>query len=52
MLRDLPPELATYKGLVRFLPTAVAYLAAYDDGAATSPGIGSDLQTLPPATCL
>ena len=51
VLRDLPPELATYKGLVRYLPTAVAYLATFDDGAPTSPGIGPDLQTLSAGVC-
>ncbi|GAN76074.1 heme-dependent oxidative N-demethylase family protein [Acidisphaera rubrifaciens] len=42
VLRDLHPELVTYKGLSRYLPTAVAFLAAHDDGALTGPGIQPD----------
>ncbi len=38
VLATLPPPLAEYKGLSRFLPTAVAYLAAFDDGGAISQG--------------
>lgn len=51
VFRDLPPELAAYKGLVRFLPTAVTYLAAFDDGSPTSPGIAPDIQSLRPVGC-
>lgn len=39
VLRDLPPELADYKGLTRYRPTTVEWLSKFDDGAATSPGI-------------
>ena len=42
VLRDLPPELADYKGLARYRPTTVAWLAQYDDGAPTSPGFLPD----------
>ncbi|GGC87162.1 heme-dependent oxidative N-demethylase family protein [Chelatococcus reniformis] len=42
VLRDLPPDLVDYKGLTRWRPIAVDYLAAFDDGAATSPGIWPD----------
>lgn len=42
VLRDLPPELADYKGLTRFRENTVAYLAAHDDGAPTSPGFFPD----------
>ena len=42
VLRDLPPELIDYKGLTRYRPTTVEWLAKYDDGASTSPGIFPD----------
>jgi hypothetical protein len=42
VLRDLPEELATYKGFIRNLPMILDYLAPYDDGAPTSPGTGPD----------
>lgn len=42
VLRDLPDELAEYKGLPRFRQTTVEWLAARDDGAETSPGFGPD----------
>lgn len=38
VLRDLPADLADYKGLTRWRATAVDYLAAFDDRAPTSPG--------------
>ncbi len=38
VLRDLHPALVDYKGLSRYRDAAVAWLSAYDDGAATSPG--------------
>jgi len=38
VLRDLPEDLASYKGLVRWRPVAVAYLAQFDDGSPTSLG--------------
>lgn len=47
----LLPNLLLNKGLACFLPTAVAHLAAYDDGAPTSSGIGPDLQMLPFTPC-
>ena len=49
MLRDLPPELAEYKGLPRFRQTAIDYLARFDDGEATTPGIAPDTDRLTPA---
>jgi len=42
VLRDLPEELATYKGFIRNRPMIVAYLSQFDDGAETSPGIWPD----------
>ena len=39
VLRDLPPELADYKGLTRYRPTTIEWLAKYDDGQPTTPGI-------------
>ena len=42
VLRDLPEELATYKGVTRFRDDTVAYLAKHDDGAPTSPGFFPD----------
>ena len=41
-IRDLPEELATYKGLTRYRPTLLDWLAKHDDGAPTSPGFGPD----------
>ena len=49
VLRDLPPELIEYKGLPRFRQTAIDYLAQFDDGAATTPGIAPDTDRLTPA---
>lgn len=42
VLRDLPDELADYKGLTRYRPTVVEWLSKYDDGAPTSPGFSPD----------
>lgn len=42
VLRDLPEELATYKGFIRNRPMIVDYLSRFDDGAPTSPGIFPD----------
>ena len=38
VLRDLPDELATYKGFLRNRPMMLEWLAKYDDGAPTSVG--------------
>ena len=46
VLRDLDPDIAAYKGLVRYRETVVDYLSAFDDGAATSMGIGPDTSHL------
>ena len=42
VLRDLPVELATYKGFIRNRPMIVEYLSQFDDGAPTSPGCFPD----------
>ena len=42
VLRDLPEDLATYKGLVRWRPIAVDYLAHFDDALSTSAGTAPD----------
>lgn len=39
VLRDLPPELVDYKGLTRYRPTTIEWLAQFDDGKPTTPGI-------------
>ncbi|MGB8813492.1 MAG: DUF3445 domain-containing protein [Paracoccaceae bacterium] len=38
VIRDIPDELATYKGFIRNKPLMVEYLSQFDDGAPTSPG--------------
>ena len=38
VVRDLPDELATYKGFIRNRPAMVEWLSKHDDGAPTSPG--------------
>lgn len=50
VLSTLPKELAEYKGLTRFLPTALAYLAAFDDGADLPKGTEADTERLAEAT--
>ena len=42
VLRDLPPELADYKGLTNYRPTTVEWLARHDDGLPTGSGIYPD----------
>lgn len=42
VLRDLPEELATYKGFIDNRPMIVDYLAQFDHGGETSPGIWPD----------
>lgn len=42
VLKTLPPELAAYKGLTRYLDTTIDWLAKGDDGQPTSPGFGPD----------
>lgn len=42
VIRDIPDELATYKGFLRNKPMMVDYLAQFDDGAPTSPGWWAD----------
>jgi hypothetical protein len=38
VLRDLPQDLAEYKGLVRYKPTVVEWLSRFDDGTSLEPG--------------
>lgn len=42
VIRDLPDELAEYKGFAVNRPLIIDYLSRYDDGAPTSPGIFAD----------
>jgi len=42
VLRDLPEELATYKGFINNRPMIVDYLSQFDDGGPTSPGTFPD----------
>ncbi len=42
VVRDIPDELATYKGFIRNKPLILDYLAQFDDGQPTSPGFGAD----------
>ncbi len=39
VIRDLPEELATYKGFIDNRPMILEYLSQFDDGAETSPGV-------------
>jgi hypothetical protein len=48
VLRDLPDELAEYKGLTSNRALLLDYLSRFDDGLPTSPGIAPDLETEPP----
>lgn len=50
VLRDLHPELETYKGLVRYRQHAVDYLARFDDGEPTNVGIAPEISSLQPET--
>lgn len=38
VLKSLPDEIVTYKGMTRYRPIAIKWLEQFDDGAATSPG--------------
>ena len=42
VVRDIPDEIATYKGFLRNKPLMLAYLSQFDDGAPTSPGFWPD----------
>ena len=42
VVRDIPDELATYKGFLRNKPLMLDYLAQFDDGTPTSPGFGAE----------
>ena len=48
VVRDLPVELATYKGFIANRPLMLEYLSKFDDGLPTSPGIWPDLDSEPP----
>ena len=48
VIRDLPEELATYKGFISNRPLIVEFLSQYDDGKPTSDGVWPDLETEPP----
>mgnify|MGYP003334989115 CR=1 FL=1 len=41
-----PLQIVEYKGLSRYLPTAIEWLSKYDDGAPTSEGCGPDITAL------
>ena len=43
VLRDIPDDLATYKGFINNRSLLVDYLSKFDDGGETSPGIWPDL---------
>ena len=42
VVRDLHPDLATYKGFLRNRPAMTEWLSSFDDGAPTSPGSWPD----------
>jgi dimethylamine monooxygenase subunit A len=46
VLSSLPKELVEYKGLTRFLPTALDYLKQFDDGTPTNPGCAAEVTSL------
>jgi dimethylamine monooxygenase subunit A len=46
VLRDLPPEIADYKGMPRYRQMIVDYLAPFDDGAAISSGTAPEQSRL------
>jgi len=48
VVRDLPEELADYKGFIANRPLILDYLGRYDDGLPTSPGVWPDLEMEPP----
>ena len=47
VIRDLPEELATYKGFIDNRPMMLDYLSQFDDGMPTSPGVFPDKDTEP-----
>ena len=42
VVRDIPDELATYKGFIRNKPLMLNYLSQFDDGQPTSPGFATE----------
>jgi hypothetical protein len=47
VVRDLPVELATYKGFIDNRPLMLEYLEKFDDGLLTSAGVWPDRDTEP-----
>ena len=47
VVRDIPEELATYKGFIDNRPMMLDFLSRYDDGLATSFGVWPDSDTEP-----
>jgi hypothetical protein len=47
VIRDLPEELATYKGFINNRPMMLDYLSAFDDGLLTGAGVFADEDTEP-----
>jgi hypothetical protein len=47
VVRDLPEELATYKGFIDNRPMMLDFLAQYDDGLPTSFGVWADEHSEP-----
>ncbi len=48
VVRDIPDELATYKGFIDNKPLMLDFLSKFDDGLPTSDGIWPDIETEPP----
>ena len=48
VIRDLPEELATYKGFIDNRQMMLDYLSQFDDGLETSSGIWPELDSEPP----
>jgi hypothetical protein len=47
VIRDLPEELAIYKGFIDNRPMMLDYLSVFDDGQPTSIGIWPECETEP-----
>ena len=47
VVRDLPEELATYKGFIENRPMMLEYLSQFDDGLPTSFGVWPDEDITP-----
>ncbi len=46
LIRDLHPDIATYKGMSGYRQTIIDYLGSFDDGAPTSSGTASEQTSL------